>query len=438
MKLYIVADDLTGANATSVLLAKKGFKASTFIDADLLNDKNMSNCDVVAVSTDSRGIEANVAYEKVKKEVNRVRYLNPIYTKRIDSTLRGNIGAEIDAMLDNIDDSVAIVVASYPDSGRVCIGGFLLVNSIPLQKTPVAKDPKCPVTNSKVKDIIKYQTKHGVAEIGINEVLKGEENLSIRIKEVAESGNRIIVVDAVTNDEIETIAKASNMTGLNVISVDPGPFTMNMMMERGGNALMQQGKKVFFAIGSVSKTTIEQIEHLVVKKSPVLIKVDPIRLIDEKKKKAEIIRVVNLIKEKLQEDTANILGISTTTREDEVLNLKEVCKEFGVDEEAVSVRINNGLAEITELAIEASNSSIGAVYTSGGDVTVAVMQRLQVEGIDIKDEVIPLAVYGRFIGGKYPNMPAITKGGLIGEKGTLTMCLEYLLTKISTQYYVKE
>ena len=149
-------------------------------------------------------------------------------------------------------------------------------------------------------------------------------------------------------------------------------------------------------------------------------------------------RVVTLIKEKLQEDNANIIGVSTTTREEEVLNLREVCKDFGVDEEAVSVRINEGLAEITELAIEASNSSIGAVYTSGGDVTVAVMQRLQVEGIDIKDEVIPLAVYGRFIGGKYPNMPAITKGGLIGEKGTLTMCLEYLLTKISTQYYLKE
>lgn len=437
MRLYIVADDLTGANATSVLLAKKGFKASTFIDAELLNDNNMNSCDVVAVSTDSRGITKEEAYIKVKKEVNRVKDLKPMYNKRIDSTLRGNIGSEIDAMLDSIEDGVAVVVASYPDSARVCIGGFLLVNSIPLQKTPVARDPKCPVTNSKVKDIIQYQTKYSVDEIGINEVLKGEENLSIKIKESAEKGNRIIVIDAVTNDEIETIAKASNFSGLNIISVDPGPYTMNMMMERGGKSLIQQGKKVFFAIGSVSKTTIEQIEHLVVKKSPALIKVEPVSLIDEKKKDEEIKRVVEIINEKLQDDSVNILGVSTTTREEEILNLGEICKDFNIDEETVSVRINKGLAEITELAIEASNASIGALYTSGGDVTMAVMQRLQVEGIDIKDEVIPLAVYGRFIGGKYPNMPAITKGGLIGEKGTLTMCLEYLLTKISTQYYVK-
>ncbi len=437
MRLYIVADDLTGANATSVLLAKKGFKASTFIDAELLNDDNMRNCDVVAVSTDSRGIIKEDAYEKVKIEVNRVKHLKPMYNKRIDSTLRGNIGSEIDAMIDGIDDGIAVVVASYPDSGRVCIGGFLLVNSIPLQKTPVARDPKCPVTNSKVKDIIEYQTKYSIDEIGINEVLKGEESLSEKIKESAQKGNKIIVIDAVTNDEIETIAKASNLSDLNIISVDPGPYTMNMMMEKCGKSLMQQGKKVFFAVGSVSKTTIEQIEHLVVKKSPALIKVDPIRLIDESQKAEEVERVVELIKEKLQDDNSNILGVSTTTREEEVLDLSEVCKVFNMDEESVSVRINRGLAEITELAIDASKSSIGAVYTSGGDVTMAVMQKLNVEGIDIKDEVIPLAVYGRFIGGKYPNMPAITKGGLIGEKSTLTMCLEYLLTKISTQYYVK-
>ena len=34
MKLYVIADDLTGANATSVLLAKEGFKCSTFIQKE--------------------------------------------------------------------------------------------------------------------------------------------------------------------------------------------------------------------------------------------------------------------------------------------------------------------------------------------------------------------------------------------------------------------
>lgn len=437
MKLYVIADDLTGANATSVLLAKEGYKCSSFIDSNLLNDESMDKYDVVSVSTDSRGVTSSQAYESVKNEVDRVKYKNPMYTKRVDSTLRGNIGSEIDAVLDSIEDSIAIVVASYPDSGRISIGGFLLVNSIPLEKTLAAKDPKCPVDNSKIVEIIKKQTKYNIDEIGINEVMQGEVNLSEKIVGLSKKGNRIIVIDAVTNEDIDTIARASKLSKLKIIAVDPGPYTKSLMNENWGGSFLEQGKKVFFAIGSVSKTTIGQIEHLVVSKSPQLVKVDAKKLINDKLHQQEIDRVMDIIKEKLNDNKSNILGIATTTREDEVLNLSELSKELNIDEESISVKINKGLAKITELALLESKSSIGALYTSGGDVTMEVMKRLGVEGIDIKDEVIPLAVYGRFIGGKYPNMPAVTKGGLIGEKETLSMCIDYLLTKISTQYYVK-
>lgn len=437
MKLYVIADDLTGANATSVLLAKEGFKCSTFIDSALLNDENMSRCDVVAISTDSRGITKEEAYARVSEEVQRVKHLQPVYTKRIDSTLRGNIGAEIDAILDQDKNSIAVVVASYPDSGRISIGGFLLVDSVPLQNTLVAKDPKCPVTNSSVKEIIQSQTKFKVSDIQISDVLRGEEFLSRKINLLVDEGNRIIVIDAVTNDEIETIAKASALTKLNVIPVDPGPFTKCLMNAKYGSSHVGQGKKVFFAIGSVSKTTIGQIENLVATKSPALVKVNPLKLIDDDQIDQEVERVLHIIEEKLKLNQSNIVGITTTTREDEVLNLSELSEKLGMDEEAISVKINKGLARITELALELSNSSIGALYTSGGDVTMEVMKRLGVEGIDIKDEIIPLAVYGRFIGGKYPNMPAITKGGLIGDKKTLSLCIDYLATKVSTQYYVK-
>lgn len=437
MKLYVIADDLTGANATSVLLAKEGYKCSTFIDSELLNDENMSTYDVVAISTDSRGVTKEEAYARVSKEVERVNHLQPVFTKRIDSTLRGNIGSEIDAILDKDQNSIAIVVASYPDSGRISIGGFLLVDSVPLQNTLVARDPKCPVTNSNVKEIIESQTKFKVADVHISDVLRGEEFLSRKINLLTDEGNRIIVIDAVTNDEIETIAKASALTKLNIISVDPGPFTKSLMNAKYGNSHVEQGKKVFFAIGSVSKTTIGQIENLVATKSPALVKVNPLKLIDDEEINQEIKRVLSIIEEKLKLNLSNIIGITTTTREDEVLNLSELSQKLSMDEEAISIKINKGLAKITERALELSNSSIGALYTSGGDVTMEVMKILGVEGIDIKDEVIPLAVYGRFIGGKYPNMPAITKGGLIGDNKTLSLCIDYLVTKISTQYYVK-
>lgn len=437
MKLFVIADDLTGANATSVLLSKSGYKCASYIDSNLITQNVMDSYDVIAVSTDSRGITSDEAYSKVQREVKRVEDENCIITKRIDSTLRGNIGSEVDAVLDNVDNSIAVVVASYPDSGRISIGGFLLVDSMPLEKTLVARDPKCPITQSRVKDIIQKQTKHQIGEIDMQEVLKGKDSLRDKMQDLISQGNRVLIVDAVTNEEIDIIAKASSELNHNIVPVDPGPYTKSLMSIVHEELPIELGKKVFFAIGSVSKTTINQIEYLSTMKNTKIIKVDPMNLIIKENREAEINKVLGEIEATLDIANIEILGIATTTKEDEVLNLKELATHLNLGEEEISVLINKGLAQITELAIEASSSAIGAVYTSGGDVTIEVMKKLEVEGIDIKDEVVPLAVYGRFIGGKYPNMPAITKGGLIGDEKTLSECMNYLQTKVSTLYYLK-
>ena len=436
MKLLIIADDLTGANATSVLLAQDGFKSATYLDSNSVDSNSINNNDIIAISTNSRGISKNEAYDRVNNEVLKFNNPNIIFNKRIDSTLRGNIGAEIDAILDNKPNSIAIVVASYPDSGRISVGGFLLVNSVPLQNTFVSRDPKYPVNNSCIKEIISSQTKYPVANIHINDVLRGYKYLASKIQLLHEEGNRIIVVDAAINNDIKEIAKAAKETSLDIVTVDPGPFTKYYLSQYSDSLNLRQGKKVFFAIGSVTNTTINQIEYLIATKSPALIKVDAVKLLNETNRELEINRVVTVIMQKLEENKTDLIGISTVTREDEILNLDDIGSKTNLTKEDISIMINKGLATITRLALKNSNNSVGAIYTSGGDVTKEVMESLNVKGIRLKDEVIPLAVYGKFIEGDYPNMPAITKGGLIGDKDTLTKCLDYLLTKISTQYYL--
>lgn len=438
MKLFVVADDLTGSNATSVLLSKDGFKCATFMYPDLISQQEISSYDVVSISTDSRGINKEDAYNEVYKEVRKMKDKTKLFTKRIDSTLRGNVGAEIDAIIDALDgEKIAVVVASYPSSERIAIGGFLLVNSIPLEKTLVSKDPKCPVTKSRIKDIIKDQSKYEVGELFLSDVMNGEEYLKDKMEELKNSGKKIIVIDATTDDEIITIAKACNMCSFDTICVDPGPFTRYMMSETYGPSPVKLGKKVFFAIGSVSEITRKQIETLSSEKSPKIVHLNSENLIYEERRNAEVENAISKIKEYLKDDRCEALGVVTTLEEDQVLDLGKIAKELNTTEEEISQRINKGIAEITEKSLEISASSIGGLYTSGGDVTVEVMNRLGVNGIELKDEVIPLAVYGKFIGGKYPNMPIVTKGGLIGDSTTLVKCIDYLLTKVSTMYYIK-
>lgn len=47
------------------------------------------------------------------------------FFKRIDTTLRGNIGAEVEAMLEMMDeDTIGIMVPAMPQSKRIIVGGL--------------------------------------------------------------------------------------------------------------------------------------------------------------------------------------------------------------------------------------------------------------------------------------------------------------------------
>ncbi|MBS4535650.1 four-carbon acid sugar kinase family protein [Clostridium sp. D2Q-14] len=432
--VVIIADDLTGANATSVLIARQGYKSATFLNLDNYLEEKHKDFDVVSITTDSRSIEEQIAYKRVKKVVNFFENKDvKLISKRIDSTVRGNIGAEIDAVLDTLSwNEIAIMVPAFPSSERVTIGGFLMVDSIPLEQTDVAKDPKTPVSISFIPKLLRKQSKYNVGTIGLDKVLEGAEAVKERIIENKEKGNRIIIIDATTNKDIETIARASKSSNLNIVAVDPGPFTSELTKELLGKTKKTLGKKVMITIGSVTNLTRRQIEHFRLKYNPLLVSVDSEKLIYEDTRKAEINKAVNYLVNNLED--YEVIGVITTNDEGEVLNLKEIAKDLGVTEDDVAQRISTALAIITRTVMDNSNNKIGGLYTSGGDVTVDICHVLKTVGIEVKDEILPLAVYGRVIEGKYPDMPIVTKGGLVGEDDALIKCVDYLQTKISNDY----
>ena len=84
-------------------------------------------------------VEVLIKKKLIKKVSEAIKILKNkdvlVYNKRIDSTLRGNIGTEINAMLDNLeDDRIAVVIPSYPDSGRIVVNKTMLVNGSFIRK----------------------------------------------------------------------------------------------------------------------------------------------------------------------------------------------------------------------------------------------------------------------------------------------------------------
>lgn len=422
----IIADDLTGANASGCLIKKLGIKTVTMMkNKSFTND----NAQAIAYSTDSRSIPSHIAYERVYRITEENLSGNiKLFNKRIDSTLRGNIGAEIDGMLDAYTDkAMAIVVPSFPASGRQCVGGYLMVNGHPLECTDVAKDLKTPVHTSIVKDIINQQTKYQVASINLDVVLKGDNAIRQAILKEYKKGIRIVVLDATTYKDIDSIAYAVHNCDVPFITVDPGPFTAAVIKEdiKNNNKNRSLDDNILMVVGSVTSVTRKQLENVSSKTNLFMYSIDVMKLLEnENAYNNEISKCVIKVLDKMKE--YKVVCVTTTNLEKEYrLDLYRMAEERKTTVEILSKRINDGLATITKEILD-RNYKCNKLFCSGGDVTVAICQKLEADALELIQEVYPLAVHGIIQGGKYSSTRIITKGGLIGDNDGISKCINNL------------
>lgn len=424
MKYVVIADDLTGSNATCSLLKKIGLSTASIFKLE--KDKNYKN-DVVSYSTDSRAISKKDAYNRVFQTTQILKNNSVLlYNKRIDSTLRGNIGSEIEGMLDALnEDRVAILVPSYPDSGRIVVNKTMLVNGILLEHSDAGRDTKTPVISSNVEEIIKNQTKLNTAYFTLKDISKSETELTKNIIEKSKD-NKILIFDSVTNEDIIKISKAVLKSNLKIITVDPGPFTMYYSSEM--KKITKTDKKILMVIGSATDTTKQQIEHILQHEDIFLVKMKPSLFFDKKTRLEEIKRVCELIYKGIN-NYELIMLTTTPIGDDKRLDLQKISNDLNISIDEVSKIIAQTLTEAASDVLLTSNSFEG-VYSSGGDITLALLEKLEAIGVEIRDEVIPLAAYGRIIEGKIGNLKLVSKGGMVGNKETIKLCLHKIKNDI--------
>lgn len=422
----VIADDLTGANATGVLLQKTGFSTMTLLQK--VQDGTKLDCDCLVVPTDSRAIDGHIAYQRVYEQLSAfagddVR----LYSKRIDSTLRGNLGTEINAFLDKLGESyTAVCVPVFPASGRVMVGNHLLVNGVPLAHTEAAHDPKCPVHTSDVLTLLRSQTRYPVHAVHLDDVHKGANQLSIEIEKQRSQGARIILVDATTMEDLDIIAQA--LDGMPAVSVDPGPFTAAMAKRRLLTTAKAPDGKVLCAIGSINGVAVRQTQKLLANRQVASVIVDTKQLLgDDESRQRETNRVTQALLQR--KDEAPILavvgnGIVAENR----LSLKDFEAETGQTLEALSERINTAFAEIA-LNVLSGEPAIKGIYSTGGDITAAIHRRAGTQALRLMDEVLPLAGFGQAVGGQIDGLYCISKGGMVGDENAMITCVDYLLAR---------
>jgi uncharacterized protein YgbK (DUF1537 family) len=114
-----------------VQFAKKGYntmvsildKQSTIIIPD--------NLDVFVVDTETRELKSKIAREKLRNILKRLNInKNDIIYKKVDSTLRGNVGDEIEEIMNILKKDICVFSPSYPSYQRITVRGHLIVDQL--------------------------------------------------------------------------------------------------------------------------------------------------------------------------------------------------------------------------------------------------------------------------------------------------------------------
>jgi uncharacterized protein YgbK (DUF1537 family) len=202
LPVTILADDLTGACDTGCLFAGAG--PVGVAAAPLLAPSGRS---VLAVDTGTRTRSPETAAEAVHAAARqlRARLRAGAVFKKIDSTMRGSVVEEVDALLEHGPPFTgALVCPAFPAQGRVVRRGRLLVDGVPLHESPIARDPAFRGATAALAALLAGP--RPVVSLGLDEIRAGSEKIAHVLEQ---HRGALVAADAETDDDLARLAAAA-------------------------------------------------------------------------------------------------------------------------------------------------------------------------------------------------------------------------------------
>lgn len=449
IKIGAVADDFADAASVGILLARSGARTAAFFNVDAIEkDQTASEYDAVIVSTNSRSFPREQAYYHAAAATKALKNLGAQqFSKKIDVTLRGETGTEIDAMMDQLgNDPVAVVVPFMPQSIRTAVGEYSTGDDAARSKSSTDYNTATPVTWSHVSSLIADQTKRKVGHVGLENMLAGTESLKNALSQCRSCGNTIIIVDAVTLEDIEEIARVVLELKWNVLAVDPGAFSAKLAYLKGwisqelsskaGAQIVQENGTALVVAGSTSPVTQKQMEILFSHNNVDHVAVNTVLLTKmDVKAESEIGRVVkSVINTLLNSKIPPRAIVVDTALCSKTMDLPAEDNKNGFSSGTCANNINNALGRIVTKIIDSTAKKVIGIYTTGEDTMVTVCSHLGTKAIELIDYVIPQAIVGRLIG-DCQELPIVWKGGLAGSDHTAEDIVNHLFVEASKEQF---
>ncbi len=267
IRLGCIADDFTGGTDLANNLVRAGMRT---VQVFGVPDGPLPDADAVVVALKSR--TAPVA-QAVAESLAAGRWLcqdgpTQLYFKvcsTFDSTPRGNIGPVAEALMTLVGATVVPVTPAFPENGRTVYMGHLFVGDQLLSDSSMRAHPLTPMTDANLVRVLQAQSPtHRVGLVDHRCVRDGADAILRRLGELHTAGVGLAIVDALADDDLHQLARASAALPLVVAGsglaigipalhgLSPGAEASRLPAPSGHRAIVS---------GSCSAATNAQVAH---------------------------------------------------------------------------------------------------------------------------------------------------------------------------------
>jgi uncharacterized protein YgbK (DUF1537 family) len=424
-RFYIIADDLTGANDAGVQLSKIGISSTVFLD---YKDSSLQSTeDVAIIDTDSRAISEEAAYDKVynASSIFRKQGYEQVY-KKMDSTIRGNVAAELAALVSVYQPEMVVVAPAFPKMNRKTINGYQYVNGERVSETEFGRDPKTPVKDSFIQNLFKKYVDDRICLIDQDLLNSENENLMKFIVENTGQGTTWFICDASTDEDLnivaETFAKLNKKTvwagsaGL----IEYLPDALQLKKAENNQQEKLAITKTLTVSASLSMVTKQQLEMVKTMADSHFVEIDPVDLIKK------TYSVPKIIEEFAKHSSKKHFVLFVESSVENRQATKQLGTQLSQGNTQISEAISMELGVIAK-AIVNSIPAINGLILTGGDTAKAVCNQLNMNQMQLYTEIeagLPL--------GKLSNPTnarrywTVTKAGGFGNEHSLLNALKYM------------
>ncbi len=422
MRLGIIADDLTGANDTGVQFARRG--ARTLVPLDWHDLRSLARrADVLVLSTNSRAVPPRVAAQRARLAAEALRRagVEAVY-KKIDSTFRGNIGPELDAILDVFPSPLTILTPTFPPAGRAVRDGILLVRGVPVHHTAAGSDPVTPVRESHLPSLLGREARRPVHALGLAALRGSAEKLGRTIRDWRTTAPGIVLADAVTSEDLNRLARAISREALFGVAAGSAGLATALSgvlrwPRRSRCGRPSVNGPMLLVVGSPNPVSLEQVGWIEERKRASVIRAAlPEVVADGAHYRKELDRVVRRARAEIAAGRNTVLALAQQL---------SASGQLRALRPSASKTLSEFLGQATRLV--AREARPGGLLFCGGDIAVAACSALGASGVELLGEVEPGVPWGRLVGGDFTGLAAVTKAGGFGKPDTFARAIRFLI-----------